>query len=148
MGRQFDRRLASTRARGGPGGRADANLWRRRDGAGAARGAVASCSLVYHVVLTGSMSPRRSEEDRVNLPMPPKIDRDALGARLKPYLRPYLALLAAFLLAISALVRANFFYIDDLGRNVDGYHIWSNFGRWVNEYLSTLVHMDQFLSDV
>lgn len=57
-------------------------------------------------------------------------------------------LLAVFALGICAIVRANFYYIDDLGRAAQGYKQWQFFSRYLSTVLSTYLHGDAYLTDV
>lgn len=53
-----------------------------------------------------------------------------------------------FLVGISAILRANFNYLDDMGRVAEGYRGWENFSRFVSNGLSTLIHMDNYITDI
>ena len=53
-----------------------------------------------------------------------------------------------FLISISAILRANFNYIDDLGRTLQGYRGWENFSRYISTYLSVAVHAGRKLTDI
>lgn len=53
-----------------------------------------------------------------------------------------------FLVSISAILRANFNYIDDLGRTLNGYRGWENFSRYISTYLSVAVHAGRRLTDI
>lgn len=53
-----------------------------------------------------------------------------------------------FMIAISAILRANFNYIDDLGRTLNGYRGWENFSRYISTYLSVAVHAGRRLTDI
>lgn len=55
---------------------------------------------------------------------------------------------AVFLLGISAILRANFNYIDDMGRVASGSRSWVNYSRFLTEALSSFIHMDRYLTDV
>ncbi len=57
-------------------------------------------------------------------------------------------LCAVFLLAMCAVFRANFNYIDDLGRTLQGYRGWENFSRYISTYLSVFVHAGRRLTDI
>ena len=63
-------------------------------------------------------------------------------------LRPFFILCIIYYLAITALVRANFNYIDDQGRVLYGYREWVNFSRYLSEYLSVFVNFDKQLTDI
>lgn len=53
-----------------------------------------------------------------------------------------------YILGISAILRANFNYIDDMGRVANGYGNWSDYSRFLSETLSPFIHMDRYLTDV
>lgn len=53
-----------------------------------------------------------------------------------------------FLIGISAILRANFNYLDDMGRAAEGYRGWENFSRFVSSGLSTMIHMDNYITDI
>ncbi len=63
-------------------------------------------------------------------------------------IKAFRLLLLVFLLGISALLRANFYYQDDTGRGAYGYKQWDYFGRYLSTGLSTLVHMGDYLTDI
>ncbi len=60
----------------------------------------------------------------------------------------YFVILGIYLLAYSALLRANEPYVDDYGRTFQGYHGWTDYSRWTTEILATLVHANWRLSDI
>lgn len=62
--------------------------------------------------------------------------------------KSFLILLAINFTGILAIIRANFNYIDDVGRVVEGYQGWQDFSRYVSVYLSPFVHGNLFLSDI
>src|SRR5699024_10528602 len=53
-----------------------------------------------------------------------------------------------FLVGISAILKANFNYIDDMGRIADGYRGWNNFSRFVSTSLSVMIHANDHLADI
>ena len=53
-----------------------------------------------------------------------------------------------YLLGISAILRANFYYIDDMGRALLGYKNFDFFGRYIPQYFTTVLHADSYLTDV
>jgi hypothetical protein len=57
-------------------------------------------------------------------------------------------LFGIYLIGISAILRANFNYIDDMGRVALGYKGWEDFSRILSNLLSTVIHMDSYLTDV
>lgn len=65
-----------------------------------------------------------------------------------PFCLALLILLGINILGISAILRADFNYIDDLGRVLLGYKEWSFFSRYLSVGLSSLIHMGGYLTDV
>ena len=57
-------------------------------------------------------------------------------------------LTALYGVAIIPIIRANFNYIDDMGRVTFGYQGWDNFGRYVSNILSTFLHTGRYLNDI
>lgn len=51
-------------------------------------------------------------------------------------------------IAISAIVRADFLYLDDLGRTLYGYRGWENFSRFSSNILSGILNGGRLLSDI
>ena len=49
---------------------------------------------------------------------------------------------------ISAIIRANFNYIDDMARCVNGERGWDNFSRFISEGLSVLIYTDRYITDI
>ena len=50
--------------------------------------------------------------------------------------------------ALSSIIRANYNYIDDLGRVVEGYRGWDNFSRHTSNILASLFHTHGVISDI
>lgn len=67
---------------------------------------------------------------------------------LHKFRKQFLTMLAIFLLGISALLRANFYYIDDMGRALLGYKDFDFFSRYIPQYFTTVLHADNYLTDV
>jgi hypothetical protein len=53
-----------------------------------------------------------------------------------------------YALGISTVIRANFQYIDDMGRTIEGYKGWSGWSRYITDFLSMIVHADYTLTDI
>lgn len=51
-------------------------------------------------------------------------------------------------IGISAIVRADFLYLDDLGRTLYGYRGWENFSRFSSNILSGILNGGRLLSDI
>lgn len=67
---------------------------------------------------------------------------------LHRYRKPILTMFFIYLLGISAILRANFYYIDDLGRARWGYKEFHYFSRYIPQYFSTFLHADSYLTDI
>ena len=51
-------------------------------------------------------------------------------------------------ISISAIIRANFYYIDDLSRASSGMKGWDHFSRYISVWLSQVIHADSYLTDI
>lgn len=71
-----------------------------------------------------------------------------LKSSAKKYRVPIGILLVVYLVGILAIIRANFYYIDDLGRAFWGYRGFQYFSRYVSEFGSILIHADTELTDI
>ena len=68
--------------------------------------------------------------------------------RLRVFFVPVCILSGIYILAMSAILRANYNYIDDMDRVFYGYQGWGYFGRYLSNFLSNLIHADAYLTDV
>ena len=59
-----------------------------------------------------------------------------------------LMLIGIYIVGLYPLFRANYYYIDDLGRSVYGYRGWDDFGRWISNGLSYILHAGAPLTDI
>ena len=64
------------------------------------------------------------------------------------YKNQFLTLFFFYLIAFSAIMRANYTYADDIGRTFEGYHGWLDWSRWTTELLATFVHANWELTDI
>lgn len=64
------------------------------------------------------------------------------------WLLPVGLLALVYILGISAILRADFNYIDDMGRITFGYQGWDNFSRYISNLLSTFLHTGRYLNDI
>jgi len=62
--------------------------------------------------------------------------------------KPIAILSAVYIFGISAILRANFYYIDDMGRALWGYKEFLYFSRYIPQYFSTILHADTYLTDI
>lgn len=67
---------------------------------------------------------------------------------LKTYKKTFFVLCLLYALGASAIMRANVYYADDLGRAVEGSRGWGNHGRYLSSALSILLHTGTGLRDV
>ena len=70
-----------------------------------------------------------------------KIDR-------KKFIISILCMFGLYTLGIASIIRADFLYVDDLGRAILGYRGWENWSRYVNSFLSIFIHADTHLTDI
>ena len=64
-------------------------------------------------------------------------------------IKPTLIFAAIILIALSAVIRANFNYIDDLKRVDVGMQNWGGgFSRYLSDFLSSFIHTDSSLADI
>lgn len=77
-----------------------------------------------------------------------KPNTEAIKETCRQFIKPILILTAIFVFGISAILRANFYYIDDMGRAFWGYREFQYFGRFIPQYFSVLLHADAHLTDI
>ena len=77
------------------------------------------------------------------MPIPGKAD-----GRSVPAGRAVLILFAVYVIGFSAVLRTNFYYMDDNGRAAFGYKTWDYFGRYLSTGFSSLLHMGDYLTDI
>lgn len=68
--------------------------------------------------------------------------------RKVPMARALVILAMIYILGISAILRANINYIDDMGRIANGYKGWEDYSRFLSVSLSSFLHMDNYLTDI
>ncbi len=62
--------------------------------------------------------------------------------------RPVIIIFGIYLTAYLSIFRADFNYLDDLGRKHTGYHGWLDWSRWFTQIVSNFVHADLYLADI
>lgn len=67
---------------------------------------------------------------------------------VKKMYKQYLVLSAVYVCGLLAIIRANFYYIDDLGRATTGFSIEGSFSRYMSGLLSIFLHGNGYLSDI
>ena len=69
--------------------------------------------------------------------------------RIRPFFVPVCILSGIYILAMSAVFRANYYYIDDFSRAFEGRKGWGTyFSRYLSDLLSNVIHADSYLTDV
>lgn len=68
--------------------------------------------------------------------------------QIKPYLKPFLILFAIYALALFTIIRANYSYMDDIGRSIHGYAWNADFNRYSSSILSYIINLNTRLSDI
>ena len=64
----------------------------------------------------------------------------------KQFIKPVLIMFGVYTLGISAIIRADFLYIDDIGRSIYGYR-FSDWSRYISNFLSIIIHTDARIND-
>lgn len=68
---------------------------------------------------------------------------------IQHWIKPTFIMFMIYLVGIVAILRANFYYIDDAGRNFSGYIAWSSlYSRYISDLLSPFIHGDIYLTDI
>lgn len=62
--------------------------------------------------------------------------------------KQFFTLCAIYLLGLLAIIRANFYYVDDMGRALEGYNLTGSFSRHMASYFATLIHGNGWLTDI
>jgi len=65
----------------------------------------------------------------------------------RSFLIPIVIMSCIYFLGILTIIRANFLYVDDIFRSVEGSRRWFVWSRYVAEFFSILVHGDTNLTD-
>lgn len=95
-------------------------------------------------VVSGAVSLAAGDfAEKRNVPIPGKAD-----GRSVPAGRAVLILFAVYVIGFSAVLRTNFYYMDDNGRAAFGYKTWDYFGRYLSTGFSSLIHMGDYLTDI
>ena len=73
---------------------------------------------------------------------------DSLKKEIPQMRKPFIILFFVYLVGLSSLIRANYNYMDDLGRTAWGYTLWNDFSRYITQFLAVLVHADTTINDI
>ena len=68
--------------------------------------------------------------------------------KVKPFIKPFCLIMAIYLIASLSLFRANFSYMDDLGRATEGYTWRSDFNRYSSSIFAMLLNTNTVLTDI
>lgn len=63
-------------------------------------------------------------------------------------LKPFIIITMIYLISYYPIIRANFYYGDDLQRALFGLKGWSNFSRFTSDILSGFIHTNNYLTDI
>jgi len=75
--------------------------------------------------------------------------RDCLkGINWRSFTKPVFLMFSIYLFGIISIIRANFYFLDDIGRSVDGFRGWIGFSRYLSEFLSVFINADFRLADI
>jgi len=66
----------------------------------------------------------------------------------RSFRKPFFFMLGVYLLGILTIIRANFLYMDDIGRSIEGWRGWYGWSRYVSEFASIFLHADSNLTDI
>lgn len=69
-------------------------------------------------------------------------------ARYQFLLKPTIILTMVYLVGISAILRSNFYYIDDIARANSGYTEWEKYSRHIMVLSAYFLHADTYLTDI
>ena len=67
---------------------------------------------------------------------------------LKNIIKPFFCITIIIIIALSAMIRADFNYNDDLRSVAEGYVTWNHFSRFGTTFLSKIVHNSKYLYDI
>ena len=62
--------------------------------------------------------------------------------------KEFIILSLVYILSIVAIIRADFYYIDDIGRATQGYQLTGSFSRFIATFMSNLFHTSTWLTDI
>lgn len=68
--------------------------------------------------------------------------------RLFEFKREYCILAFVYFICLISVFRADYGYVDDIGRTITGNRGWEDFSRYINQILSVFIHGDILLNDI
>jgi hypothetical protein len=66
----------------------------------------------------------------------------------RSFIKPILLLFCIYLLGYTSIIRANFLYMDDIGRTTNGFRGWQDWSRYFSIVFSTIIQPDVNLTDI
>ena len=66
----------------------------------------------------------------------------------KQFIKPVLIMFGIYALGISAIIRADLYYIDDINRSLYGYRVWENWSRYISSFLAIFIHTNTQIDDI
>ena len=66
----------------------------------------------------------------------------------KALVKPVLLIFIVYFLGILTIIRANFLYLDDIGRSIAGNIGWHDWSRYISFFTSIFLHADANLTDI
>jgi len=72
----------------------------------------------------------------------------ATRVNYRQFVKPVLIMFGIYAFGISAIIRADFLYIDDIGRSAHGYRGWENWSRHISSFLAIFIHADTRINDI
>lgn len=76
------------------------------------------------------------------------MDNKTVKVNSPQFKKVFLILCIMYIVSFSSILRANFLYMDDLGRNLLGYRDFDYFSRYTALYGCTLFHTDTYMMDI
>lgn len=65
------------------------------------------------------------------------------------WIKPIFIMFIIYFVGIISIIRANFYYVDDMGRNFSGYSDYGiAFSRYLSDLIAPIIHTDSYLMDI
>lgn len=71
-----------------------------------------------------------------------------LKDKAKFLIKPLATCFAIYFVGTYSIIRANFNYLDDMGRVAEGFKRFNDWSRYLSSFLSNIIHMNSYLTDV
>ena len=66
----------------------------------------------------------------------------------RQFVKPVLVMFGIYTLGISAIIRADFLFQDDIIRSVSGFRGWGHWSRHISNFLAVFIHADIQINDI